>query len=977
MAQEDEKKTSAEVEAAPDVPSDQAKVSKETPKASTAGMETFVNKVKIFGFDASTGAVSDEQVLAADSGSSGGEVNVASDYANFPGSGSKLDSGNNRAQRDIGKLSSGFDANRVLPTTAKLIGVGDYGENSDALFEPAFHTNDLFQLKGVSAGEQNQFGTIYRRTPVAIGTQKLVFARGQVDDASLDKLYPTASLDSQAAVAESLDVKHGNYLLQNMKFTVADGVITDVTFTTKELPAASSVGALRTLTDHTKSHMLIAQNKISEWTKQVAEGGRDYYPPIVNGTVQPARHLALAEDIVACDGVIAYAAAKSICESYAYAMHMRSKIGGRKGSTTLAAMMASPITAFADGNHYGQASTLKKWNEYPTYDRSVKSMKQETIASLLALDRKSGWNSYLGSLISQPMFKSAYEHMLAAFDSLEYKIDVDTCNFMNKAFGWFKDPEADVVCGVDRVGIVLPYDPATYFDYVDVLRSGEKELDGACHIVNAYNSKSQVLASIGSPLFKGMCDYFRDVILPMINSRVGSGWSGTYVVDFDFPTNRFSAGAFFIALAMPQIVAQLGIDYVNGYYTEFQKKWGVDPFADDTTKRVTTSDVLNSASFRGLGVAPVMQDAPEALLLMLSDPEFIIAEGRIGAGAFGEAGRVVGTINYHPGIPNIGDSDDASDYEFGKPVVQQMNMILPGVARIMKTPADVYYKTRDLPIHMYNMNTTQATIGSYNSCKSEIVDGEGHLYTPGNFVGFYTADGKNASIKLTVDGVTNARRITGRYSPAPCGMLDGATVASKMTDICAIQFTDKASGGSFGVTTAPLETYDYIYLLDDGSYEPQQMGSATYLDAYMITTGGLTSAQLTQIVLAGFAMDTPANVNVSDNKLVSFQNPNHSSDDGDKFEVTYKPEAAYKLWPTAFAYPFMELPTTGVCGATATAIGENIRDDRSQLQLNEAFGLKFFGMIDFSRYTEWVRKQRAAPDAYLTNWLERQNNLFA
>lgn len=975
MTQEEEKQTSAEVEAAPDVPSDQAKKAEEAPKASTT--VPFINKVKVFGFDASTGAISSEEVLATDSGSSGGEMNVASDYSRFPGSGSKLESGPNLAQRDIGKLNSGFDANQVQPTTVVLEGAGEYKENGDGLFEPAFHTNDMYQQKGVSSGSSNQFGEVYRRTPLAVGVQKIVYARGQVDDASLDKLYPNASLDAQGQPTEKLTVDHGNYLLKQMKFTVTNGELSGVTFVTKELPCGSSVGALRMLTDHTKTHMMIAQNKISDWSKQVAEGGRDYYPPIVNGTVQPARHLALAEDIVACDGAIAYAAAKSICEAYAYGMFMRTKLGGRKGSITLGAMMAQPVTPFADSDHYGTASKLGKWTDLATHTPTAPVLAQENIAALLALDRKSGWNAYFGSLINQPMFKSAYEHMLAAFDGLDYKIDKDAYSLMNKTFGWFKDSEADMICGVDRYGIVLPYNPGTYFNYVDVLRSGEKELDGACHIINSYNSKSQVLASIGSPLFKGMTDFFRDTILPMLNLRCNR-FTGDYIVDFDFPTNRFSAGAFFIALAMPQIVAQLGIDYVNGYYTEFQKKWGLDPFSDDTTVSVTTADVLNTAAFRGLGVAPVFQEAHDALKLVLSDPEYIIAEGGMFSRVAGVGACVTGMLNVHPGITNIINDDDDSVYNYGRPVVEVMTQVPLGLKRILDTSRAGYFKTRDLPIRPYKVTVTgegSKVLGLNESVEYKIKDGASGLYDAGNFVPFYSADGTHSTFIITPEDIMSVRRVNGRFAPAPGGYLDGDTVTNKAAAIVSIDFKDETAGGNCAITVLPTETYDFIYLQDEKSYEPQQMGSATYLDAFIMSTGGITADQLKEVVLLGYYVDTPIGVTVKDNELASFANPNHSSDV--VFVSKYKPEAAYKLWPTAFGYPFAELPTTGVSNFSLAATGASALDDRSQLQLNEAFGLKYIGRIDYSRYTEAVRKQRAAPDAYLTNDLERQDNYFA
>jgi hypothetical protein len=943
-----------------------------------AGDTVFANKAKRFVSSLFGGKVSDKSVLTTDSAGSGGSTGVASDLSKNPGSGSTLDGGVNPVdkldQRELDK----YDNAACECDTIAITGTPGYQPSEEV--SPNSKADDDYNLKNVSAGSQPQFGTIFRRTPLSVSKQNLLFVRGQQDTASVVGAvgkYPTRSIDNNGE-ADDVTVHNGNFLVKGIKFTATSGVTSNVEIITEEIPVQSDIETLAVVADQKRVQVNIAQQKVSDFTEKIDARDEDAgqrYSPIADGINQPAEHLALAEDIVLSDGAIVTAALKSMTESAAFAQMLRGMIGGGKSAEYLANIMLAEAEVLGAMSKASDLSSYRNPNKL--YSKTNKSL-DPTIYTLMGFESISRLTATYGSALKNANIKDAFNNALRYLDERDFMCDKDALNYLDKMFGWYKDSEADTYVGVDTVGLVLPYDPAEYFVYQSVA-GGAYELDGKCHIVNMYNSGHPVISSIGSELFFALTEYFKRYILPKIIDRTqDQSWSGTFFVPFDFTTKRFSLGAFFIALALDKLPHTDRNSYINGAYKQFENMFKVNPFEDDTSTHVGSSSILNSAAFRGLSTPPVFQEAHPMLKLNLADPETIALDAQGVTEAGGTGYHVVGMMQMHHGIARM-VTDEDEKYIFGMPLKMDTPYTLGGMSRVMSVTPKQYLKSRDLPVKFYNHTASEhMNMGLQSDIKDETVNGN-KATVPGNFLPFYSDAGSNASIAVSALDICATRRLNGRYAPAPYACALGsksfyATKYDKTTDpylVVDLAATDKITGGEFSGGIKPIETYSIIWLQDDDTYVAGKMGSALSRDLMIMNTAGVDGDFIDAAAAAGYFIDVTPSYQAGVNKIASFENADH-----DKVYAQYVPSMASLMWIVNHYYPFFELPTGGV-SIIDIEDEEAFHDDRFMLQLNEAFGLVFFEEEFFNRLVETVRGvKKSNANFILTNDVERSDNLL-
>lgn len=996
------KNVAAETDADLDQPKEEMKPVATDATTAKVDAVVFTNKVKAYDVGPSGFKTSDKEVYNTDNNASGGGSleNVSLDASRNAGSGNRASAGFNPVDKLDKIAADNYDNIACQQSAMELEGAPD-DFSSDV--STNFRTNQVYNLKSVSAGKREEFGQIYRRNAVSTSVEKLIFVRGQMDGASPSLGYPTkttvykpeASVGSQFE-DESVEIRQSNYLIRGMNFKVENGNLTDVTFNVEEIPITSDPYTLDVRVDHGKLLDNIAQNKVVEWAKVINEKGANFYSPVASGMPQPARHARLVSDIAAVDGAIVYAAVKSMCEAYAYGQLMRPKMGGSSGSIRLGAMMTR-----LTNEHQGwqRSETMPKWTSYARFGRDSIPKNMSVPAMLSLLQSPSSFNGYYGNLISQSAFQQVYRDALKYVDSMGWKIDKDTLSILDQTFGWFKDTEADQFTGVSRIGIVAPYNPNEYFDFVELL-DGTHQLDGKCHVMNSVTVSDGTVSTIGSNLFYGMVRYFTETFLPKIKTRVGKlDITMDVPVNFDFPTDRFTFGQFFIAEAMDKISRDGGDKYINGAYRQFKDSFGIDPIEDDVTTSFGLSNILQTASFRGLGTEPVLLEATEALKLMMSDPEFAMVDAMLDTGGLLETAKGYGTIQIHPGV-NLVQSDYKYEHSFLFPEVIKRGMILPGLLRQLKMGAKTYFRTRDLPIRPYPFTVGQGTgdpsewsdagdkarVGLLTDVTQVLDDAAPGLYESGNFIPFSVGVyGVTATYNVALTGmdIVSVPRVNGRIAPAPLNVLDVETYiessgaidqpAKTLKNVSAVHISGTGvTTKQMKVSVQPIETYNVVYVYD-GDFSAKMYGTATYRDALSVCTGSLTNATLgTLINNEGVYIDLPAAMTVPANVLAKY-----TAATGGTPTAQYVPYTAAILQCVTQNYPFIEVPTAGVMYATLSNSGEEIHDDRSMLQANEAFGLKFYARTYWERYAlKYQAELFDKSNDMIDNQLERMDNAF-
>lgn len=974
----------AETDAALDQPKDEMKpVTSNEPKAKDDAF-VFANTVKVFAVDNGGYKTSDVEVYNVDNLSAGGALeNVSMDGSRDAGSGTTHGAGYNPVDKLDRIAADNYDNIACQQSAMALEGAPDMLTED---VSTNFKTGLIHQLKSNSTGMQDEFGQIYRRNPVATCAEKIIFTRGQMDDASMSDGYPTRSLQYTPATEGAgaqfnetvCQIDQGNYLIRGMNFVVTNGNLTNVTFDVEEITVESDANILDVRADHGKLLDNIASKKVQDWSKLINQKGADFYSPVASGMYQPARHARLLNDIAATDGAIVYAAVKSMCEAYAFGQFMRPKMGGSRGSMRLGAMMTRRSNVKTG---HDRASNMGLWTSGERFTREGGIPQHIGVDTFLSLFQSTrSWNGYFGNLIQQSQFQQTYRDALKYVDSMDWKIDKDTLAVFDKTYGWYKDTDADQIIGINRYGIVAPYNPAQYFHFVELM-DGTNQLDGICHVMNSVTVSDGTVSTIGSNLFYGMVRYFQEIFLPKIRMNCGMVTGNVYV-PFDFATDRFTFGQMFIAEAMDKISRDGGDKYINGAYRQFKDSYGVDPFDDDVTVGFGVSNILNTASFRGLGTEPVLQEANEALKLIISDPEFIMGDARMDTLGVTDTAKGYALLQMHPGVGRV-SAEYGYDKTFLFPEIIKRGMILPGLRRQLMMGAKSYFRTRDLPLHPYHINLVNgAEAGNLDTVQQVMENASPGLWRSGNFVpitmGVYSASAGTAKRAfITALDVVAVPRYNGRIAPAPVNVLDAAIAdypVRALADATVVDITGAGvTGKKFEGVFAPLETYNVYYTIDS-DFESRMHGSATYRDALVVNTGSLkdtgqaTDSALTLITQEGVYMDVPAGFDVANNTLASF---------GNNVSAVYTPNMSAIMQLIVSNYPFIELPTAGIGHFLIETDAGEYHDDRAMLQANEAFGLKFFAQTYWTRYAEKLRAEKYdKSNDMVDNSLERMDNLL-
>lgn len=999
----------AETDAVLDQPKEEMKpVTSDAPAAKDDAV-VFTNKVKAYDVGPSGFKISDNEVFNTDNANGGGSLDhVSLDASRNAGSGTRASAGDNPVDK-IDRIAADMYDNIACQQSAMALEGAPDDFESDV--STNFKTNQIYQLKSTSAGKRQEFGQIYRRNPISTAAEKLIFVRGQMDKASPSLGYPTRTLkytapgDNTPASFEDgvVSITQGNYLIRGMKFVVTNGNLTDVTFDVEEIPVESDPYVLDVRMDHGKLLDNIAQTKVTEWAKVINEKGADFYSPVASGMSQPARHIRLADDVMAVDGAIVYAAVKSMCEAYAYGQMLRPKMGGARGSMRLGALMTRLTNEKGGFRH---AEDMPLWTSYGRFQSArgddggvPANMSISAFLSLFQSNRS--WNGYFGNLIVQPTFQQVYRDALKYVDAMPWKIDKDTLSIFDKTYGWYKDSEADQFVGVSRYGIVSPYNPSEYFDFVELL-DGSRQLDGMCHIQNSVTVADGTVSTIGSNLFYGMVRYFQETFLPKMKTATNSpGITVTIPVMFDFPTDRFTFGQFFIAEAMDKISRNGGDKYINGAYRQFQDSFGIDPFDDDVTTGFDVSNILQTASFRGLGTEPVPLEASDILKLIISDPETLLVDLKLDTGAAAETARGYGLVQMHPAIGRV---DGAYGYEksFLFPELEKRQMILPGLRRMVMMGAKTYMRSRDMPIRPYPYHIGQGKgkpatwteldtiqVGNLSTAKSVMEDAAPGLWESGNFMPVtlpvFGLKSGTANFAITALNVAQVPRMNGRVAPAGGNVLDVATFTNNdigiNSDMPVKALDDYSivhiSGTGIGTkelkaVITPAETYNVLYVFDS-DFEAKMYGTATYRDALVVNTGSLTNTSMTTLINdEGVYIDIPAGFTVADNVLAEYK-PAEAA----LVQAKYAPYTAAIMQSIVQNYPFVEVPTAGIGDVTLATDGQEYHDDRAMLQANEAFGLKFFAKVFWTRYAlKYTAELYDKSNDMVDNQLERMDNML-
>ena len=977
MTKESTANVAAETDAVLDQPKDEMKpVTSDVPKAKDDAI-VFANRVKMYATDDGGFKTSDVEVYNTDNLSAGGSLdNVSMDASRNAGSGTVHGAGYNPVDKLDRIEADNYDNVAPVQMAMSLEGAPDKMEDDVSTnLKPGL----THKLKSMSPGKQNEFGQLYNRNAVATSAEKIIFVRGQMDAASPSKGYPTRGLlytpPTEGAAGSfnegACTIQQGNYLLKGMNFVVQNGQLTDVNFDVVNIDVESDPYILDTRVDHGKLLDNIAEHKVQEWAKMINAKGTDFYSPVASGVTQPARCARLLNDIAITDGAIVYAAVKSMCEAYAYGQVMRTKMGGSRGSMRLGALMTR-LDNVETGHE--RASNMALWTSHGRVERNSipEAFGIDTFMALFQTQRS--WNGYFGNMIQQPTFQQFYRDALKYVDSMGWKIDKDTLSVFDKTYGWFKDSEADQIVGINRYGIVAPYNPNEYFNYVELL-DGSYQLDGACHIMNSVTIGDGVVSTIGSNLFYGMVRYFQEILLPKLRAVAGGNCSTTINVPFDFATDRFTFGQMFIAEAMDKISRDGGDKYINGAYRQFQDSFGVDPFDDDVTTGFGVSNILNTAAFRGLGTAPVLAEAHDALKLMLSDPEFIALDAAWNGEGATNLGKLDALVQVHPGVGRV-HADAQYEKEFLFPEVVKMGMILPGLRRVLQTGAKSYFRTRDLPLYPYDMHAVQGagsiTLSKFADVTERSEDHVAGLWRAGNFESVHmeafslTAGGP--IVAMYASDIVSVPRYNGRIAPAPLNCLDrGNGLGGNVLNINA-----GSTGSTVAIDVLPIETYNIVYLFDS-DFESKMYGTATYRDVLVVNTASLVDnvdhngALNTLASAEGVYIDVPPFHQIADNQLVT----------SGLVTAQYHPGIATLLDTVISNYPYFETPLSGVGAAAVSSGNKEYHDDRFMLQANEAFGLKFFARTYWTRYAE---KMRAVvfdkSNDMVDNQLERMDNML-
>jgi hypothetical protein len=819
---------------------------------------------------------------------SGGSVVASESVAMSPGSGINLADGSNAVRDFDNKQIIMRDQRARAISKLEFEGYDDQTNEGDYVARKAISKRK--DLSYAAPGTTPVAGQIYDRQCPFVSADKLVATFGQIDKASIayDSFPKNDNLNGTSNAATS-KLRPSNYHIKAINMKIVDGALDDVTFDVEEISTDTGNTVLDYIPLSFKDMIDVAEQDIKTYKETLFKpDDKQHVIPAFSKETEAAQKLVLERAVVGSDGPIAYAVVKSLLETNSYIDMLSKMLGGNKA----AAWIAGSVVA-GSGSAITRISGSNSWITYPMFGREGASSKYGAttinttnfnhsskkldlnavaVINLFSGGIREGQDS-LASLQQQKGLQNALSQAAKAFENFDFRIPEMTKSYMDKMFGWYADSEYDTIIGVSDIGFILPYNPNELFKFRTVLDGSVKELDSVVHSIANSDQDDVRYGAIMSPFWYNFVKFFQEDVLKRIHDqtfRNGSGTSltTTITIPVAFSTRKFTPFTLLAALSFGKYGRNTAYDYINGQYKEFMIQYpNVDIMNTPGMTKLSLSDVVSTASFRGLGVNPVLTEATSMLKYMISDPEYLAASCTVKDAT--NFGYFVGQIVMHDMIGCISD-DYAEDsrWKMLAPMFIKGTQIIPAVKRLLgMTPAQMR-KTADKPICPYDFIATgKGHVGLMQGDSNITVIERTTLGATGamrmmNVLPIYgqtrslTANDSVSVVKLPVSGVLSPRRTTGIVFPAPLDM-----VGSGLNDVDFISTVNvfELKGGSdllggglgydqkVNIKVKPIETYHITYLLDPTDMNDAYKGSATYGDMLSINTGLCSKSDLTTL----------------------------------------------------------------------------------------------------------------------------------